>query len=182
MTAELVLATLLESARLGNSGPATVAANARRRVDTPGGGGQIPGDTPLASRSGIGVAFFAAFLHAVTLRFLLASCYQMSAEHHSVQSLYLLQGRPALAEPHRLLQIIKSAQPHRSAAGARPSRFQPGADTPRRASFSYPLSCCSPFSTITFPGDDLKFIPCPARERLHSLVFSACPILHCETY
>ncbi|CAK0785257.1 hypothetical protein CVIRNUC_008463 [Coccomyxa viridis] len=46
VTAELVLATLLESARLGNSGPATVAANARRRVDTPGGGGQIPGDTP----------------------------------------------------------------------------------------------------------------------------------------
>ena len=46
MTAELVLATLLESARLGDSGPATVAANARRRVDTPGGGGQIPGDTP----------------------------------------------------------------------------------------------------------------------------------------
>ncbi|KAK9917986.1 hypothetical protein WJX75_000276 [Coccomyxa subellipsoidea] len=43
--AELVLATLLETARLGDSGPATVAANARRRVDTPGGG-QIPGDTP----------------------------------------------------------------------------------------------------------------------------------------
>ena len=46
MTAELVLATLLETARLGDSGPATVAANARRRVDTPGAGGQIPGDTP----------------------------------------------------------------------------------------------------------------------------------------
>ena len=46
VTAELVLATLLESARLGSSGPATVAASARRRVDTPGGGGQIPGDTP----------------------------------------------------------------------------------------------------------------------------------------
>ncbi len=45
MTAELVLATLLETARLGDSGPATVAAKARRRVDTPGGG-QIPGDTP----------------------------------------------------------------------------------------------------------------------------------------
>lgn len=43
--AELVLATLLETARLGDSGPGTVAANARRRVDTPGGG-QIPGDTP----------------------------------------------------------------------------------------------------------------------------------------
>ncbi|EIE22095.1 hypothetical protein COCSUDRAFT_83486, partial [Coccomyxa subellipsoidea C-169] len=43
--AELVLATLLETARLGDSGPATVAAKARRRVDTPGGG-QIPGDTP----------------------------------------------------------------------------------------------------------------------------------------
>ena len=46
MTAELVLATLLETARLGDSGPATVAADARRRVDTPGAGGQIPGDTP----------------------------------------------------------------------------------------------------------------------------------------
>lgn len=46
MSAELVLATLLETARLGISGPATVAANARRRVNTPGGGGQIPGDTP----------------------------------------------------------------------------------------------------------------------------------------
>ena len=46
MTAELVLATLLETARLGDSGPATQAANARRRVDTPGAGGQIPGDTP----------------------------------------------------------------------------------------------------------------------------------------
>ena len=46
MTAELVLATLLETARLGDSGPATVAANARRRVDTPGAGGHIPGDTP----------------------------------------------------------------------------------------------------------------------------------------
>jgi len=46
VTAELVLATLLETARLGDSGPATVAANARRRVDTPGAGGQIPGDTP----------------------------------------------------------------------------------------------------------------------------------------
>ena len=45
MTAELVLATLLETARLGDSGPSTVAANARRRLDTPGGG-QIPGDTP----------------------------------------------------------------------------------------------------------------------------------------
>ncbi|CAL8471520.1 g11062 [Coccomyxa elongata] len=45
VTAELVLATLLETARLGDSGPATVAAKARRRVDTPGGG-QIPGDTP----------------------------------------------------------------------------------------------------------------------------------------
>ncbi len=45
MRAELVLATLLETARLGDSGPATVAAKARRRVDTPGGG-QIPGDTP----------------------------------------------------------------------------------------------------------------------------------------
>lgn len=55
VTAELVLATLLESARLGNSGPATVAANARRRVDTPGGGGQIPGGHALASRSGNGV-------------------------------------------------------------------------------------------------------------------------------
>ncbi len=52
MTAELVLATLLETARLGDSGPATVAANARRRVDTPGAGGQIPGDTPWQAGKG----------------------------------------------------------------------------------------------------------------------------------
>ena len=52
VTAELVLATLLESARLGNSGPATVAANARRRVDTPGGGRPDTWGHALASRSG----------------------------------------------------------------------------------------------------------------------------------
>lgn len=45
MRAELVLATLLESARLEISGPATVAAAARRRLNTPGEG-NVPGDTP----------------------------------------------------------------------------------------------------------------------------------------
>ncbi|CAL5223434.1 g5948 [Coccomyxa viridis] len=89
VTAELVLATLLETARLGDSGPATVAANARRRVDTPGAGGQIPGDTPWQPGSrGFG------------------------------------RTSPATANGH-------SAQPHRATTGARPSRFQPDAETPR---------------------------------------------------
>ena len=91
VTAELVLATLLETARLGNSGPDTVAANARRRVDTPGGGGQIPGDTPWQAGSrGFG------------------------------------RTTPATANGH-------SAQQARATTGARPSRFQPGAETPRFA-------------------------------------------------
>ncbi|KAK9836039.1 hypothetical protein WJX81_008024 [Elliptochloris bilobata] len=47
LAAELVLATLLETARPGDAGPATVARNAAGRLDTPGGG-HIPGDTPWA--------------------------------------------------------------------------------------------------------------------------------------
>ena len=88
VTAELVLATLLESARLGNSGPATVAANARRRVDTPGGGGQIPGDTPWHPGQAIASSNeSAAFLPAGCCILLLASWYQVSPEHHIMQSL-----------------------------------------------------------------------------------------------
>lgn len=47
LAAELVLATLLETARPGDAGPATVARDAAGRLDTPGGG-HIPGDTPWA--------------------------------------------------------------------------------------------------------------------------------------
>ncbi len=47
LVAELVLATLLETARPGDAGPATVARDAAGRLDTPGGG-HIPGDTPWA--------------------------------------------------------------------------------------------------------------------------------------
>ena len=47
LVAELVLATLLETARPGDAGAATVARNAAGRLDTPGGG-HIPGDTPWA--------------------------------------------------------------------------------------------------------------------------------------
>ena len=49
LAAELVLATLLETARPGDAGPATVARNAAGRLDTPGGG-HIPGDTPWTRR------------------------------------------------------------------------------------------------------------------------------------
>ena len=45
LAAELVLATLLETARVGDAGPATVARNAAGRLDTPGAG-HVPGDTP----------------------------------------------------------------------------------------------------------------------------------------
>ena len=47
LVAELVLATLLETARPGDAGPATIARDAAGRLDTPGGG-HVPGDTPWA--------------------------------------------------------------------------------------------------------------------------------------
>ena len=87
VTAELVLATLLESARLGNSGPATVAANARRRVDTPGGGGQIPGDTPWHPGQALALSKHICCLPACSsLQLLLALCYEISSERHTMQS------------------------------------------------------------------------------------------------
>ncbi len=48
VAAELVLATLLETARLSEAGPTTVAVAARKRAAPAGtpGGGRIPGDTP----------------------------------------------------------------------------------------------------------------------------------------
>ena len=49
LAAELVLATLLETARVGDAGPATVARNAAGRLDTPGAG-HVPGDTPWPRR------------------------------------------------------------------------------------------------------------------------------------
>jgi hypothetical protein len=91
VTAELVLATLLETARLGDSGPETVAANARRRVDTSGAGGQIPGDTPWQP----GLRGFG-------------------------------RTTPATVNGH-------PPQQARATTGARPSRFQQGAETPRSA-------------------------------------------------